>query len=603
MFTTISKLYALLDRRARWHIGLLVFPMLGMAVLEMASIGLVIPLIQALMSDTESTVSEVLGRFLPNIAVAGRVELITLVFVAMFLIKNCVYISIAYLINSVIHNRSADFIQGMFGLYVHRPLRFHLIRNSAETVRNLTTGCNRSFEAIRILMTLGLEIVLVIATVGLLFVIEPRITLVAVFALILIAFIYYRFSSPIFARWGAQVQRLDGEMIKGVNQTFGSIRDVKILHCGDSQGDEFGQLAREKARYLVGASTMQNVPRLLLESMMIVFMAGLIILLAGEAGSGSEVISTLGLFGMASLRLMPSMSRIMQGGGEFKNRAAYVDTIHQDLIDGTHDTESALATSQREDLHFRRHLVLEGITFRHPSADTVTLDKIDLTIGYGESIGIVGASGAGKTTLLDIVMGLLKPDSGSMRVDGVDVMSRLGAWQRHIGYVPQQVYLNDDTLGRNIAFGLPDGALSDERKIEILRLAQLHEVVAGLPDGLDTVLGEHGVRLSGGERQRVAIARALSRDPDVLVFDEATSALDNETERLMTRAIESMAGNKTIIIIAHRLSTVRSCTKLVYLNHGKVVAVGSFDELVETNMEFRRLAELGGISNVVPPLS
>ena len=190
-----------------------------------------------------------------------------------------------------------------------------------------------------------------------------------------------------------------------------------------------------------------------------------------------------------------------------------------------------------------------------------------------------------------------------MRVDGVDVMSRLGAWQRHIGYVPQQVYLNDDTLGRNIAFGLPDGALSGERKIEILRLAQLHEVVAGLPDGLDTVLGEHGVRLSGGERQRVAIARALSRDPDVLVFDEATSALDNETERLMTRAIESMAGNKTIIIIAHRLSTVRSCTKLVYLNHGKVVAVGSFDELVETNMEFRRLAELGGISNVVPPLS
>ena len=491
----------------------------------------------------------------------------------------------------------------MFELYVHRPLRFHLVRNSAETVRNLTTGCYRAFEAIRIIMTVGLEIVLVLATVCLLFVIQPMVTVVAAFVLILIALIYYRFSSPIFARWGAQVQRLDGDMIKGVNQTFGSIRDVKILHCGGAQSAEFGRLALEKARYLVGASTMQNVPRLMLESVMIVLMVVMIIVLTGEEGSISEVISTLGLFGMASLRLMPSMSRIMQGGGEFRNRTAYVDTIHQDLIEGMSDSDRALAAGRREELPFRRDLVLQGITFRHPNADTLTLNEIDLTIGCGESIGIVGPSGAGKTTLLDIVMGLLKPDSGSMRIDGVDVMSRLGAWQRHIGYVPQQVYLNDDTLRRNIAFGLPDSSLSDERQSEILRLAQLQEVVAGLPDGLDTVLSEHGVRLSGGERQRVAIARALSRDPDVLVFDEATSALDNETERSMTRAIEGMAGKKTIIIIAHRLSTVRSCTKLVFLNQGRIVAVGPFEELVETNMEFRRLAELGGLSNVASPRS
>jgi ATP-binding cassette, subfamily B, bacterial PglK len=603
MFTTISKLYALLDRRARWHIGLLAIPMLGMAVLEMASIGLVLPLVQALMSNGDDAVSGILGRLLPNMAAAERLELIALVFVAVFLIKNCAYIMIAYLINWVIHNRSAEFIQRMFELYVHRPLRFHLARNSAEIVRNLTTGCYRAFEAIRIIMTVGLEVVLVLATVGLLFAIQPMITLVAATALVLIAFVYYRFSSPVFARWGAHVQRLDGDMIKGVNQTFGSIRDVKILHCGGAQSQEFGRFALEKARYLVGASTMQNVPRLLLETVMIVFMVGMIIVLTGEDGSVTEVIATLGLFGMASLRLMPSMSRIMQGAGEFRNRTAYVDTIHQDLIEGMRDNESELAASQREDLPFRRDLVLEGINFRHPNSDTLALKEIDLTIGCGESIGIVGPSGAGKTTLLDIVMGLLKPDSGSMRVDGVDVKSQLGAWQRHIGYVPQQVYLNDDTLRRNIAFGLPDNMLSDDRRAEILKLAQLQEVVAGMPDGLDTVLGEHGVRLSGGERQRVAIARALSRDPDVLVFDEATSALDNETERLMTRAIESMAGKKTIIIIAHRLSTVRSCTKLVFLNQGQIAAVGPFEELVETNSEFRRLAELGGLSNVASPYS
>lgn len=598
MFKTIFNLYALLDRKARLHIGLLAFPMMATAVLEMASIALVLPLIQSLMSNGQGSVSQFLDFLWPNVSVSERLHLVTILFVAAFLIKSVAYAAITHLINRVIYMKSAIFAQRMFEVYAYRPLRFHLGRNSAEVVRNLTTGSNRAFEAIRIIMSIGLEGVLVLATFVLLLMFQPMLTLVAGLTLMVIALIYYRFSSPVFERWGADVQTLDGNIIQSVNQAFGSIRDVKILHCEEILGAEFGGFSRLKARYLSRMATMQHVPRLALESVMVVGLVAAIFILIGDAGSLSDVFSTLGLFGMASLRLMPSMSRIMQGAGNFRNRTAFVDTIHRDLIEGLRDSERMQAGGQREDLIFRRELVLERLALRHPNADTQALKDVSLRVGHGESVGIVGASGAGKTTLMDVVMGLLPPDSGAMQVDGADIMTRLGAWQRHIGYVPQQVYLNDDTLRRNIAFGLPDDALDDVRLAQILRLAQLDDIVASLPEGLDTMLGEHGLRLSGGERQRVAIARALSRDPDVLVFDEATSALDNETEQSITRAIESMVGEKTIIIIAHRLSTVRSCTKLVYMQNGRVAAVGSFESLLASNSDFRRLAEIGGLSSV-----
>ena len=233
--------------------------------------------------------------------------------------------------------------------------------------------------------------------------------------------------------------------------------------------------------------------------------------------------------------------------------------------------------------------MLERVRYTYEGSATPALREIDLTIRCGESVGIVGPTGSGKSTLINVILGLLRPSSGRLTVDGRDAFDNLRLWQRKIGFVPQEIYLTDDSLRRNIAFGLEDEEI-DERQVKAaIRLAQLEDLVALLPLGLDTVIGERGIRLSGGERQRVAIARALYHEPELLVFDEATSALDNQTERAVSRAIDALQGNKTLILIAHRLSTVRKCGRLIFLCAGRVAGSGTFEQLLQTNREFREL--------------
>jgi ATP-binding cassette subfamily C protein len=243
-------------------------------------------------------------------------------------------------------------------------------------------------------------------------------------------------------------------------------------------------------------------------------------------------------------------------------------------------------------MRFERQIDLEAVSFRYDGTSAPVLEDVSLTIRRGESIGVVGPTGAGKSTLIDVVLGLLAPTSGRITVDGVDIAGAPRAWQRLIGYVPQAAFLFDDTIARNVALGVATADIDPTRLAEALRMAQLSDFVASLPDGVATQIGERGIRLSGGQRQRVAIARAIYRQPEVLVFDEATAALDNQTERELSRAIEALRGQKTIILIAHRLTTVQSCDALVFLRAGRVEAIGPYDQLVADNPDFRAMAAL-----------
>jgi ATP-binding cassette subfamily C protein len=295
---------------------------------------------------------------------------------------------------------------------------------------------------------------------------------------------------------------------------------------------------------------------------------------------------------------MPSINRILTAMTEIRHRTALVESVHRDFQEGKTDLKAVSAANERSAIPFDREIEFRGVhyTYNTDEAQKAVLRDISFTLAKGEAIGVVGPSGAGKSTLIDVFLCLLRPQEGQLLIDGADAFANPRSWQEKLGYVPQEIYLMDDTLRHNIAFGVDDSDIDEERLRAVVGMARLDGFIAELPEGYHTVLGERGVRLSGGQRQRIGIARALYQGPEVLVFDEATSALDNETEREISQAIQALAGDKTLIIIAHRLSTVRMCDKLVFMQDGRIAEIGSFDQLMKNNPAFRRMAQAGGQS-------
>jgi ATP-binding cassette subfamily C protein len=316
-----------------------------------------------------------------------------------------------------------------------------------------------------------------------------------------------------------------------------------------------------------------------------------------------ELVPMLGVYGAAALRVMPSLNRILQYAAQMKLAGSAVDIIYDDLsaldeggIEALHAhmTGAGGEATGLEPPHFpfAHEIRVQALDYDYPGAPAPTLAGIDFTIRKGESLGLVGASGSGKTTLADILLGLLPPTRGRVLVDGGDIADNLPGWRRRLGYVPQSIYLTDDTLGHNVALGVRDPDIDSSRVQGALHMAQLEDLVDSQPGKLDTMIGERGIRLSGGQRQRVGIARALYRDPDILILDEATSALDGATEQEISKAIESVSREKTLIVIAHRMNTVRQCGRLLFLKDGRLSAMGTYDDLMRDNPDFRTMVAL-----------
>jgi ABC-type multidrug transport system fused ATPase/permease subunit len=317
------------------------------------------------------------------------------------------------------------------------------------------------------------------------------------------------------------------------------------------------------------------LPRLWLELLAVTGLAALVLAMIGQGKPLDALLPTLGLFAAAAFRLMPSVNRILTSLHSLRFSLPVIDTIYNEfrLLGAT------MAPQRGERLSFDSGLALDQVKFRYPAAEALALRGVSLAIQPGTSVGFIGGSGAGKSTLVDIILGLLVPASGSVTIDGVDIQTNLRGWQDQIGYVPQSIFLTDDTLRRNVAFGLPADQIDEAAVLRAIRAAQLEQFVNDLPQGLDTIVGERGVRLSGGQRQRIGIARALYHDPPVLVLDEATSSLDTTTERGVMEAVRALHGKKTLLIVAHRLTTVEHCDRLFRLERGRVVQEGSFAQV------------------------
>ncbi len=578
--------------------GLLLVPMLLVALLEMVSLGMVLPVIQIVLfgGDGGAFVGLIKPFLPPDDSAGSRGLIVSLAFCGLFALKSVLLFGMIFLINRTVYRKVTRFSADLFNLYLHRPLRFHLERNSAEILRNLMSGASLTFEAIRHVLLIALEGFLMIAAIALLFFIEPWITMLLAVTLCSVAVVFYLFISPVFRHWGTRQQTLEGDMIKWIMQAFSSIRDIKVFNSYGFLDRGIREIVRQRARYQTYSVSTMHVPRLVMETLVVVGFMLFVGLLSASETPREEIVATLGVFGMAAIRILPSLNRILSSGAELRQRSAYIDTLYQDWVEGHRDSEQDSASSQSVFTDLSERIDLKDIRFAYAKEGVPALDTINLSIRKGQSIGIVGPSGGGKSTLIDIILGLLVPDSGRVSVDDADIMTDISGWRGRIGFVPQQIYLLDDTIRRNIAFGLLDAEIDDAKIAEAVRLAYLDDVVGALADGVNTVIGEQGTRLSGGQRQRIAIARALYRDPDILVFDEATSALDNVSETEITRAIESLAGSRTVLIVAHRLSTVRNCDRIVFIQNGMVVDHGSFDELNARNAEFAQLSTAGALS-------
>ncbi|MDC0487152.1 ABC transporter ATP-binding protein/permease [Amylibacter sp.] len=482
--------------------------------------------------------------------------------------------------------------------YLQQPYTFFLNRHSGEMSTLVLQEAQQMVTMfLRPVADLIASTMTVIMIVGLLLFLNPMVTIFA-FAVFGGSYvIIYVFSRRALKNYGRDRAFSNSERSRIVNEALGGIKDIKLLGRERSYANRYGVPSYNMARSLVSIQVYSQIPQFAMQAVafggMILFC---LILMNPEAFKAGEALGgmlpTLGVFAFAGQRLMPELSKLYVSLAQIQAGGAAVDIVYDDLINKS--KLGSLPYKIPQALGLNKCLEFVDVSFRYPKAELAGLKQISFKIQVGERIGIVGSTGAGKTTLADLILGLLQPSEGQINADGIFINnSNLRAWQQSVGYVPQDIFLTDASISENIALGVPVQEIDEKRVHRAAEIARIHTFITEeLTDGYLTEIGERGVRLSGGQRQRVGIARALYHEADLIVFDEATSALDNLTEREVMTAIDSLPGDKTVLMIAHRLSTVKRCDRIIVLDKGKLVGFDTWDALMSNNTSFRKIANL-----------
>jgi ATP-binding cassette subfamily C protein len=512
--------------------------------------------------------------------------------VLLFILKNAYLSLLAYGKSRFVLNRQIHISERLFRAYLFSPYTFHLQTNSAALTRNVHIEVSQALNMVLMpALTIAMEVLVIAFTAVLAMTVEPVAGALAFLLLGSASGVYMYFIRKRLAYYGMHQQQLGKRMVQDIREGIGAYRDAKMLGREEYFVNAVRQTSSEFARTARFRQIAEDFPTRFIEICAVSGMLLVMFVLLKGAADVQSVVPTLVLFGVAAVRLLPSVNRVSAAVSSIRFCRYSVDAIYDDIVHLEKPSEFG-SRGDVKPLPLRNCVEMRGVHYRYPGAHDDALKGISLTIKKGSSVAFVGPSGSGKTTLVNLILGLLEPTNGVIEVDGSDLRTNLRGWQRNIGYVPQAIYLTDDTVRKNVAFGLKESEI-DPRKLDAaIEAAQLRPFLQSLPNGLDTVVGERGVRLSGGQRQRIGIARAIYIDPELLVLDEATSSLDNETEQYIIEAIGALKGNRTIIMIAHRLSTVWQCDELFFIKNGGIQNRGTYQELATKDAEFQRMVTL-----------
>ena len=599
MIRNISKVLYILGESKRRLILLLLLTAItsGMEAVGIGMIGPFLGVASAPNSIHENPFFEWTYKQLQLRSSHQFIILLGLTTIGIFIAKSVLYILTSAYIFRFSYQQRKNLVIRILRSYLNAPYTFHLNKNTANIIENITSKTQVFIE--EYLLPLQGLIVNAFIVSAILYVLAKTnlIFLEIIFGVLLIIFILHGRFGHKLRQWGIIKAKANEEIISIVNQSFGGVKETKIIGCESYFEEQMKKQTQRWWRAVFLFKLSQVLSSTVIQtSLILVVIIFICISITNPEQNYTKLSSVIGIFATASLRLIPASNYMLQATGRIKNSTYAVNVIFYELkeienIEKTnlkrnnyycenHENIELLYEQKNDQVLFTQSINLNSITFRYPSNSEDVIKSISLNIKKGQSVALIGKSGAGKTTLVDIILGLLEPTSGYICVDSVPIRNNLRAWQNLVGYIPQTIFLIDDTIERNIAFGVPDELIDSERLNQAIEMAQLTEMIEGLPDGIKTSVGERGIRLSGGQRQRIGIARALYHEREILVLDEATAALDNKTEQLVTEAIKSLSGKKTIITIAHRLSSVEHCDRVYLLDRGCIAKSGSYEEVV-----------------------
>lgn len=569
----IRKLNYIFDAKQKRQIFWLFIVICIGSGLELMGVSVILPVIDGIM-DPDKMLEEPIYRWIYDTlhfsSLAPLILLLLISMILVYVIKNAFLIFMYNSQYKFIFENQRVLADRMVKCYMSQPYLFHVSKSSAELLRNINKDTGDFFGALQAGIKLLTELMVCLVLGVYLLIMDKTITISVVALLGIMLFLSMKVYKKYLLIMGDRNRYYEMTLNKWVQQAFGGIKEAKILNKEQFFYNKYDEAYRGHAKSEYSYHTLITIPKPMIETICICGMLGAIAIKFWRGANITYFVPIISIFAIAAFRLLPSFNRITEYMGTIMYQKSAINSIYNDLKEV--DELNKIKNQNQKKVHplsFNTAVRMEDLSFRYPRAEKDVISHLNLTIEKKSSVAFIGQSGAGKTTLADILLGLLEPTAGAVTVDGTNIFDNLNGWHKIIGYIPQNIYLMDDTIRNNIAYGEDEGSIDEERVKYAVEQAQLSELIGELEEGLDTQIGEMGVRLSGGQRQRIGIARALYHNPEILVLDEATSALDNETEKAVMESIEALHGKMTLVIIAHRLSTIKNCDYIYEIGNGK----------------------------------